>query len=80
MQIPELKEIILIGFYQSSESLSKFIQNAQHKFNIPIRYITNNYYFESTVITLCWCGGLIVSALTPMGTGELNAGGNPAMD
>ena len=37
-QIPELKEIILIGFYQSSESLSKFISSAQQEFNIPIRY------------------------------------------
>lgn len=37
-QIPDLKEIILIGFYQSSESLSRFIQNAQQEFNIPIRY------------------------------------------
>lgn len=49
-QIPELKEIILIGFYQSSESLSKFIQNAQHEFNIPIRYITLTFHFEYTVI------------------------------
>lgn len=47
-QIPELKEIILIGFYQSSESLSKFIQNAQHEFNIPIRYIlTKTIIFNS---------------------------------
>ena len=37
-QIPDLKEIILIGFYQSSESLSKFIASAQQEFNIPIRY------------------------------------------
>ncbi|XP_015749288.1 PREDICTED: mannose-1-phosphate guanyltransferase alpha-A-like [Acropora digitifera] len=39
VKIPELKEIILIGFYQSSESLSKFISSAQQEFNIPIRYL-----------------------------------------
>lgn len=38
-KIPDLKEIILIGFYQSSESLSKFITNAQQEFSIPIRYL-----------------------------------------
>lgn len=38
-KILDLKEIILIGFYQSSESLSRFIQNAQQEFNIPIRYL-----------------------------------------
>lgn len=38
-KIPDLKEIILIGFYQSSESLSKFISGAQQEFNIPIRYL-----------------------------------------
>ena len=47
-QIPDLKEIILIGFYQSSENLSKFITNAQQEFNIPIRYYTiNSYTLES---------------------------------
>ncbi|XP_015773701.1 PREDICTED: mannose-1-phosphate guanyltransferase alpha-B-like [Acropora digitifera] len=39
VKIPELKEIILIGFYQSSDSLSKFISSAQQEFNIPIRYL-----------------------------------------
>lgn len=47
-QIPDLKEIILIGFYQSSENLSKFITNAQQEFNIPIRYYAiNSYTLES---------------------------------
>lgn len=38
-KIPELKEIILLGFYQSSEILSKFIASAQQEFNVPIRYL-----------------------------------------
>lgn len=58
-QIADLKEIILIGFYQSSESLSKFITNAQQEFNIPIRYYTinsytleSNYYININIVTL----------------------------
>lgn len=42
LQIPELKEIILLGFYQSSEILSKFIASAQQEFNVPIRYLNIN--------------------------------------
>ena len=67
-QIPELKEIILIGFYQSSESLSKFIQNAQNEFNIPIRYITLKLSFwihcnhiVNHIVEVCW---LMVMKLT----------------
>ena len=44
LQIPELKEIILLGFYQSSEILSKFITSAQQEFNVPIRYLNINNY------------------------------------
>ena len=57
-QIPDLKEIILIGFYQSSENLSKFITNAQQEFNIPIRYyainsctLESHYYININVAT-----------------------------
>lgn len=67
-QIPELKEIILIGFYQSSESLSKFIQNAQNEFNIPIRYTTFKLSFwihcnhiVNHIVEVCW---LMVMKLT----------------
>ena len=57
LQIPDLKEIILIGFYQSSENLSKFITNAQQEFNIPIRYSTINsctlesHYYINNIVT-----------------------------
>ncbi|KAK3749908.1 hypothetical protein QZH41_017356, partial [Actinostola sp. cb2023] len=37
--IPDLREVILIGFYQSSEPLSKFIASAQQEFGISIRYL-----------------------------------------
>lgn len=39
LKIPDLKEVILIGFYQSSEPLSKFIASAQQEFGIAIRYV-----------------------------------------
>ncbi|EDO44783.1 predicted protein [Nematostella vectensis] len=38
-KIPDLKEVILIGFYQSSEPLSKFITSAQQEFGLQIRYL-----------------------------------------
>ena len=34
-----MKEIVLIGYYQQNESLSRFIASTQHEFNIPVRYV-----------------------------------------
>uniref|UniRef100_A0A6I8NGY9 GDP-mannose pyrophosphorylase A n=1 Tax=Ornithorhynchus anatinus TaxID=9258 RepID=A0A6I8NGY9_ORNAN len=38
-QVPGLQEILLIGFYQPDEALSRFLAGAQREFNIPIRYL-----------------------------------------
>ncbi|XP_070570338.1 mannose-1-phosphate guanylyltransferase regulatory subunit alpha-A-like isoform X1 [Ptychodera flava] len=38
-RVPDLKEILLIGFYQPSEALSRFIQDVTKQFKIPIRYL-----------------------------------------
>ncbi|XP_065096181.1 mannose-1-phosphate guanylyltransferase regulatory subunit alpha-B [Paramisgurnus dabryanus] len=38
-QVPEVKEIILIGFYQPNEELNRFISSAQQEFKISIRYL-----------------------------------------
>lgn len=32
-----MKEIVLIGYYQQNEALSRFIAMTQHDFNIPVR-------------------------------------------
>jgi mannose-1-phosphate guanylyltransferase len=37
--IEDVKEIYLIGFFQPSEDLNRFILNAQNEFKIPIRYL-----------------------------------------
>ncbi|XP_033101892.1 mannose-1-phosphate guanyltransferase alpha-A-like isoform X2 [Anneissia japonica] len=37
--VSEVKEILLIGFYQPSESLNRFIQSTQQQFKINIRYL-----------------------------------------
>uniref|UniRef100_A0A8D0HKT8 GDP-mannose pyrophosphorylase A n=1 Tax=Sphenodon punctatus TaxID=8508 RepID=A0A8D0HKT8_SPHPU len=37
--VPNMKEILLIGFYQPNESLSRFLFSAQQEFKIPIRYL-----------------------------------------
>lgn len=37
-QVPDLKEIILIGFYQPNEELSRFIAMTQQEFKISVRY------------------------------------------
>lgn len=36
-QVPNMKEILLIGFYQPNEELSRFLFNAQQEFKISIR-------------------------------------------
>ncbi|CAH1790572.1 unnamed protein product [Owenia fusiformis] len=38
-QVPDLKEILLIGFYQPNEALTRFIANAQSEFSVHIRYL-----------------------------------------
>ncbi len=38
-QIEAVKEIYLMGFYQPSESLTRFIANAQAEFKTPIKYL-----------------------------------------
>lgn len=38
-QVPGLKEILLMGFYQPHEALSRFLAAAQQEFRIPIRWV-----------------------------------------
>ncbi|XP_074646644.1 mannose-1-phosphate guanylyltransferase regulatory subunit alpha-A-like isoform X2 [Tubulanus polymorphus] len=38
-KVPDMKEIILIGFYQPNEALSRFILSSQKEFKIQIRYL-----------------------------------------
>uniref|UniRef100_A0A8C1GLH9 GDP-mannose pyrophosphorylase Ab n=1 Tax=Cyprinus carpio TaxID=7962 RepID=A0A8C1GLH9_CYPCA len=38
-QVPDMKEIILIGFYQPNDELNRFISSSQQEFKIPIRYL-----------------------------------------
>ncbi|XP_049744244.1 mannose-1-phosphate guanyltransferase alpha isoform X2 [Elephas maximus indicus] len=38
-QVPGMQEILLIGFYQPDESLTRFLEAAQQEFNLPIRYL-----------------------------------------
>lgn len=36
-QVPGMQEILLIGFYQPDEPLSRFLEAAQQEFNLPVR-------------------------------------------
>uniref|UniRef100_A0A674CU29 GDP-mannose pyrophosphorylase Aa n=1 Tax=Salmo trutta TaxID=8032 RepID=A0A674CU29_SALTR len=38
-KVPNMKEILLIGFYQPNEELTRFICSAQQEFKISIRYL-----------------------------------------
>ncbi|XP_066520876.1 mannose-1-phosphate guanyltransferase alpha-B [Hoplias malabaricus] len=38
-KVPDMKEVILIGFYQPNEELNRFLVSAQQEFKIPIRYL-----------------------------------------
>ena len=39
VEVPEMKEILLMGFYQMDESFSEFIQSMIIKYRIQIRYL-----------------------------------------
>lgn len=39
VEVPEMKEILLIGFYQLEESFNEFIQSMILKYRIQIRYL-----------------------------------------
>uniref|UniRef100_A0A8C8IHF4 Nucleotidyl transferase domain-containing protein n=1 Tax=Oncorhynchus tshawytscha TaxID=74940 RepID=A0A8C8IHF4_ONCTS len=38
-KVPNMKEILLIGFYQPNEELTRFMSSAQQEFKISIRYL-----------------------------------------
>jgi len=38
-QVPGMKEILLLGFYQPHEALGRFLVSAQQEFRIPIRSV-----------------------------------------
>ncbi|VFV25131.1 gdp-mannose pyrophosphorylase a [Lynx pardinus] len=38
-QVPGMQEILLIGFYQPDEPLTRFLEAAQQEFNLPVRYL-----------------------------------------
>ncbi|KFZ67231.1 Mannose-1-phosphate guanyltransferase alpha-A, partial [Podiceps cristatus] len=42
-QVPGMKEILLMGFYQPHEALSRFLVSAQQEFKIPIRGYLQEY-------------------------------------
>uniref|UniRef100_A0A0B6ZV73 Uncharacterized protein n=1 Tax=Arion vulgaris TaxID=1028688 RepID=A0A0B6ZV73_9EUPU len=59
-QIPDLREILVIGFYQPNDALNKFIMQSQHEFQIQIRYLQEYtalgtaggiYHFRDQILT-----------------------------
>ncbi|XP_019493834.1 PREDICTED: mannose-1-phosphate guanyltransferase alpha isoform X1 [Hipposideros armiger] len=38
-QVPGMQEILLIGFYQPDEPLTRFLEATQQEFNLPVRYL-----------------------------------------
>ncbi|XP_067890551.1 mannose-1-phosphate guanyltransferase alpha-A isoform X2 [Heterodontus francisci] len=38
-KVPNMKEILLIGFYQPSDELNRFLTSAQQEFKVSIRYL-----------------------------------------
>lgn len=58
--LPDVREIILIGFYQPNEALSKFISQSQVEFQVQIRYLQEYsalgtagglYHFRDQIMT-----------------------------
>lgn len=61
-KVPNMKEIILIGFYQPNEELNRFIASAQQEFKFSVRYLQEFaalgtgggiYHFRDQIL----CGG-----------------------
>ncbi|ESO94642.1 hypothetical protein LOTGIDRAFT_227373 [Lottia gigantea] len=59
-KVKEIKEIILIGFYQPNDALNKFITSSQKEFRIQIRYLQEYtalgtaggiYHFRDQILT-----------------------------
>lgn len=38
-RLPEIKEILLIGVYQQTREMTRFIQDMQKMYSLPIRYL-----------------------------------------
>lgn len=38
-KVPDMKEVILIGFYQPNDALTRFINSAQKEFKLQVRYL-----------------------------------------
>ncbi|CAL1535662.1 unnamed protein product [Lymnaea stagnalis] len=59
-KVPDLREILIIGFYQPNDALTKFIMQAQLEFQIQIRYLQEYtalgtagglYHFRDQILT-----------------------------
>ncbi|MCI4378803.1 hypothetical protein PGIGA_G00220450 [Pangasianodon gigas] len=51
-KVPNMKEILLIGFYQPNEELNRFLSSAQQEFKIPVRDEQCNGWQRAEVIRL----------------------------
>ncbi|KAI4887155.1 hypothetical protein NFI96_029437 [Prochilodus magdalenae] len=38
-QVPNMKEVLLVGFYQPNEELNRFLSSAQQEFKVSVRYL-----------------------------------------
>ena len=54
LQLSDVKEILLIGFYQQTKEMARFILDMQKKHNLSIRYIACGYvYVQINVLISC---------------------------
>uniref|UniRef100_H3AGB6 GDP-mannose pyrophosphorylase A n=2 Tax=Latimeria chalumnae TaxID=7897 RepID=H3AGB6_LATCH len=60
VKVPNMKEILLIGFFQPNESLNRFLMSAQQEFRVSIRYLQEYaalgtgggiYHFRDQILT-----------------------------
>ena len=51
MQHPDVREILLIGFYPQSQEMNRFIEDMQRKYGLPIRYM----YIQPTTASTLYC-------------------------
>lgn len=66
MQLPCIKEVLVIGYYQLNKELTQFIQNMQREYKISIRFVLHACRVnQSDAIILPCFISCIISCITP---------------
>ncbi len=52
LQLSSIKEILVMGYYQLTRELDRFIKDIQKEFQIPIRFVCTSYVYHPMCIVI----------------------------